>query len=88
MGLSHQVWSHGGSTFKKMTLNGHLSRPAQTDPYDLRWHFPCWTPARQRTSGQIRNHTKQKYVQSVKKSTDSKGDDNKNARGGQKNHRP
>ena len=32
--LSHQVWSHGGSTFKKnMTLNGHFSRPAQTDPY-------------------------------------------------------
>ena len=32
--LSHQVWSHGGSTFKKnMTLNGHFSRPAETDPY-------------------------------------------------------
>ena len=32
--LSHQVWSHGGSTFKKKrTLNGHFSRPAQTDPY-------------------------------------------------------
>ena len=32
--LSHQVWSHGGSTFKKnMTLNGHFSRPAQTYPY-------------------------------------------------------
>ena len=31
--LSHQVWSHGGSTFKKRTLNGHFSRPAQTDPY-------------------------------------------------------
>ena len=34
MRLSHQVWSHGGSTFKKnMTLNGHFSRPAETDPY-------------------------------------------------------
>ena len=33
--LSHQVWSHGGSTFKKKrTLNGHFSRPAETDPYD------------------------------------------------------
>ena len=32
--LSHQVWSHGGSTFKKKrTLNGHFSRPAETDPY-------------------------------------------------------
>ena len=32
--LSHQVWSHGGSTFKKnMTSNGHFSRPAETDPY-------------------------------------------------------
>ena len=32
--LSHQVWSHGGSTFKnKRTLNGHFSRPAETDPY-------------------------------------------------------
>ena len=36
MGLSHQVWSHGGPTFKKKrTLNGHFSRPAQTDPYGL-----------------------------------------------------
>ena len=34
--LSHQVWSHGGSTFKKKrTLNGHFSRPAETDPYVL-----------------------------------------------------
>ena len=34
MRLSHQVWSHGGSTFQKnMTLNGHFSRPAETDPY-------------------------------------------------------
>ena len=33
--LSHQVWSHRGSTFKKnMTLNGHFSRPAETDPYE------------------------------------------------------
>ena len=31
--LSHQVWSHGGSTLKKRTLNGHFSRPAETDPY-------------------------------------------------------
>ena len=32
--LSHQVWSHGGSTFKKKrTLNGRFSRPAETDPY-------------------------------------------------------
>ena len=32
--LSHQVWSHGGSTFKKKrTLNGHFSRPAETYPY-------------------------------------------------------
>ena len=32
--LSHQVWSHGGSTLKKKrTLNGHFSRPAETDPY-------------------------------------------------------
>ena len=32
--LSHQVWSHGGSTFKKKRiLNGHFSRPAETDPY-------------------------------------------------------
>ena len=32
--LSHHVWSHGGSTFKKKrTLNGHFSRPAETDPY-------------------------------------------------------
>ena len=32
--LSHQVWSHGGSTFKKKrTLNGHFPRPAETDPY-------------------------------------------------------
>ena len=30
--LSHQVWSHGGSTFKKRTLNGHFSCPVQTDP--------------------------------------------------------
>ena len=39
--LSHQVWSHGGSTFKKKrTLNGHFSRPAETDPYvyfKLKW---------------------------------------------------
>ena len=35
-GLSHQVWSHEGSTCKKeMTLNSHFSRPAQTDPYML-----------------------------------------------------
>ena len=34
--LSHQVWSHGGSTLKKKrTLNGHFSRPAETDPYVL-----------------------------------------------------
>ena len=34
--LSHQVWSHGGSTFKiKRTLNSHFSRPAETDPYGL-----------------------------------------------------
>ena len=34
--LSHQVWSHGGSTFKKKrTFNGHFSRPAETDPYGL-----------------------------------------------------
>ena len=33
--LSHQVWSHGGSTLKKKrTLNGHFSRPAETDPYE------------------------------------------------------
>ena len=46
-GLPHQVWSHGGSTLKKRTLkhqggstlnkkrtlNGHFSRPAETDPY-------------------------------------------------------
>ena len=32
--LSHQVWSHGGSTFKKKrTLNGRFSRPAETDPF-------------------------------------------------------
>ena len=32
--FKHQVWSHGGSTFKKnMTLDGHFSRPAETDPY-------------------------------------------------------
>ena len=32
--LSHQVWSHVVSTFKKKrTLNGHFSRPAETDPY-------------------------------------------------------
>ena len=36
-GLSHQVWSHEDSTFKKnMTLNGHFSRLAQTDPYHMR----------------------------------------------------
>ena len=28
MGLSHQVWSHGGSTLNRLN-----SRPAQTDPY-------------------------------------------------------
>ena len=34
--LSHQVWSHGGSTFKKKrTLNSHFSRPAETDPYAI-----------------------------------------------------
>ena len=33
--LSHQVWSHRGSTFKKKrTLNGRFSRPAETDPYE------------------------------------------------------
>ena len=31
--LSHQAWSHGGSTLKKRTLNGHFSRPAETEPY-------------------------------------------------------
>ena len=32
--LSHQIWSHGGSTLKKKRkLNGHFSRPAETDPY-------------------------------------------------------
>ena len=37
MRLFHQVWSHGGSTFKKKrTLNGHFSRPAETDPYIYR----------------------------------------------------
>ena len=52
--LSHQVWSHGGSTFKKKrTLNGHFSRPAETDPYVYcvsenysrikRFHPLCWT---------------------------------------------
>ena len=35
MRLSHQVWSHVGSTIKKRTLNGHFSRPAETDPYVL-----------------------------------------------------
>ena len=35
--LSHQVWSHGGSTLKKKrTLDGHFSRPAETDPY-VKW---------------------------------------------------
>ena len=38
-GLSHQVWSHGGSLLKKnITLNGHFSRPAQTDLYE---HLLC-----------------------------------------------
>ena len=32
-GIPHQVWSHGGSAFKKMTLNRHFFRPAQTNPY-------------------------------------------------------
>ena len=48
-GLSHQVWSHKGSTFKKkMTLNSHFSRPAQTDPYIFycfeweSWQW-CWS---------------------------------------------
>ena len=32
--LSYQVWSHEGSTFlKKVTRNGHFSRPAETEPY-------------------------------------------------------
>ena len=31
--LSHQVWSHGGSSYKKRTLNGHFFRPAETDSY-------------------------------------------------------
>ena len=36
--LSHQVWSHGGSTFKKKrTLNGHFSRPAKTDIINKTW---------------------------------------------------
>ena len=46
--LSHQVWSHGGSTFKKKkrTLNGHFSRPAETDPYgflimEIRINYFC-----------------------------------------------
>ena len=47
--LSHQVWSHGGSTLKKKrTLNGHFSRPAETDPYafflpriDFKDALPC-----------------------------------------------
>ena len=40
--LSHQVWSHGGSTLKKKrTLNGHFSRPAETDPYKL-FMLPCY----------------------------------------------
>ena len=39
--LSHQVWSHGGSTFfkKKRTLNGHFSRPAETDPYAFSYNW-------------------------------------------------
>ena len=42
--LSHQVWSHRGSTFEKnMTLNGHFSCPAETDPYEVHittpYHF-------------------------------------------------
>ena len=38
--LSHQVWSHGGSTFlkKKRTLNGHFSRPTETDPYAVAFY--------------------------------------------------
>ena len=45
--LSHQVWSHGGSTFKKKrTLNGHFSRPAETDPYVQ------WTKCLDKMSGQ------------------------------------
>ena len=30
---SYQVWSHGGFTLKKRTLNRHFPRPAETDPY-------------------------------------------------------
>ena len=38
-GLFHQIWSHGGSTFKKkeekkVTQNRQNSRPAETGPYD------------------------------------------------------
>ena len=52
--LSHQVWSHRGSTFNKnMTLNGHFSRPAETDPYvpihklgNIELHLPEYNSVR------------------------------------------
>ena len=31
--LSHQVWSHKGSTFKKRAHFGQNSRPGESDPY-------------------------------------------------------
>ena len=58
--LSHQVWSHGGSTFekKKRTLNGHFSRPAETDPYEdtedqenCQLLLSSWKDRRQLTEG-------------------------------------
>ena len=33
MGLSPQVWSRGGSTFRKNDIKQPFSRPAITDPY-------------------------------------------------------
>ena len=39
IGLSHQIWSRGGYTLKKRTLNSQNSRPAQTDPYAS---MPVW----------------------------------------------
>ena len=34
MGLSHQAWSHEGSTFKKkVTRKAHFPRPGESDPF-------------------------------------------------------
>ena len=37
--LSHQVWSHGGSTFKKKDIKRPFFRPAETDPYVHMFNF-------------------------------------------------